>query len=191
MQDLLSDIKKHISLTATEEEMILAQASIHTYAKKQILEDYQTIYNTIYFVTKGCIQLCVMSANGTEHTLQFSIKGWWLTDFDSFNYQKASSYQLKAVSNTEVIQFTRTQLQQLQSEIPQLAHYFKVLAERAYAASLYRISLMMTLSKEERYFNYTKDFARFADKVPQYILASYLGLTPEYLSEIRNKKTKS
>ncbi|WP_418514044.1 Crp/Fnr family transcriptional regulator [Corallibacter sp.] len=189
MKNLLSQISKFVSLSNTDEELIKAKIEIKKYTKKQVIEDCETVYNNIYFVKNGCIQLSLIGDNGNEQTIQFSIKGWWLTDFDSFNYQKKSFYQLKAIKNSEVIKISRANLNLLRLEIPQLERYFRIVAERAYSASLYRISLMMILSKEERYFHYLKHFPRFAENIPQYILASYLGISPEYLSELRNRTT--
>lgn len=187
MNELFLNLKRHIELSEEEQYLIETKARLENYEKKQILEDYQTIYKHIYFVKEGCIQLCTTNDNGTEQTIQFSIKDWWITDFDSFNYQKKSFYQLKTVQKTTVIKFTKTDLDTLKTNIPQLEKYFRIIAERAYAASLYRISLMLSMPKEERYFHYIQHFYKFVENVPQYILASYLGLSPEYLSEIKKK----
>ncbi|WP_299888793.1 Crp/Fnr family transcriptional regulator [uncultured Lacinutrix sp.] len=189
MKNLIDEIKKIVALSKQDEELIKSNYHIEKYTKKQIIENHGTKYNNLYFVKNGCIQLCLINNKGIEQTIQFSIKGWWLTDFDSFNYEKQSFYQLKAISNTEVYKFSRTNLNTLRIEIPELERYFRIVAERAYSAALYRISLMMNMSKEQRYFNYINNFPKFAKNVPQYILASYLGLSPEYLSEIRNKNT--
>ena len=187
MESLIRHIKNYISLDRIQEEMISSKIKSFTPDKKEIIESYNTIYQHIYFVNAGCLHLYQVTEKGDVQTIQFAIKNWWLTDFDSFNAKVKSMYNIQALEKSEVVALHKNDLDYLLSEIPMLERYFRFIAERAYAATLYRISLMMNFTKEERYLNFINRFPEFAQQVPQFVLGSYLGISAEYISEIRKK----
>ena len=191
MNDLICHIRKYISLTLLQEKLILSKATILSPVKKEILEQSSTIHRHTYFVNQGCLHLYQVNEKGNEQTIQFAIKNWWLTDYDSFNFQTPSRYNIQVLEDSKISVLLKNDLEELLFQIPELERYFRVISQRAYAASLYRISLMYSYSKEERYLNFIQQFPEFVQQVPQYILGSFLGMSAEYISEIRKKQTQN
>jgi len=132
----------------------------------------------------------VNTSEGQEHTIQFAIEDWWLTDYTSFEGRRPAEYNIQTVEQSQLVMIEREKLEALYRDIPKLERYFRLITQRAYAASLYRISLIYNMSKRDRYLNFVNKFPDFARRVPQYILASYLGMSAEYISEIRNSLTQ-
>lgn len=191
MKNLISHIKNYISLTISDEEKILSKIHLLSVPKKEIIERDNTIHNKIYFVKSGCLHLSHLNESGNQQTVQFAIPDWWITDYDSFNYHTFSKYNIQALEKSELFYLTKADMTFLLSEIPGLERYFRLIAERAYSAALYRISLIFSTSKEERYLKFVGDFPDFVNQVPQYVLASFLGISAEYLSEIRKNQSRS
>lgn len=125
---------------------------------------------------------------GSEQITHFALENWWISDFFSILDQKISDYTIQAIEKSEVLAIHYKDFNELVYKIPSLEHYFRIMMQRALAASQYRIKLLYSLSKEELYLHFSSYFPEFSKRVPQYMLASFLGLTPEYVSEVRKKK---
>ncbi len=190
MNNLIHHIRKYINLTLHQEELILSKTTVLSPVKKDILEQRGTIHKNTYFINQGCLHLYQVNEKGNEQTIQFAIKNWWLTDYDSFNFRTPSRYNIQALEDSKISVLTKNNLEELFVQIPELERYFRLISQRAYAASLFRISLMYSYSKEERYLNFIQQFPEFVQQVPQYILGSFLGMSAEYISEIRKKQTR-
>lgn len=144
-----------------------------------------------FFVTSGCLRLFFTDANGTEQTLQFALENWWMTDLDAFRSGKNSGYAIQALEPTEVLTISYKNYERLLHENPLMEQYFRRVYERSYAASLLRIQLISRMPKQAFYENFESKYPDFLQRIPQKILASFLGFTPEYLSELRkNRKEK-
>jgi hypothetical protein len=131
------------------------------------------------------------TGKGTEQTVQFAIENWWITDYFSFFDGVKSPYSIQAIGATDVLIISITGYSRLLNEAPSLERYFRIMAQRAMAASQFRLKLIFELSKKDMFLHFNSLFPEFVQRVPQYMLASFLGLTPEYLSEIRKKICKT
>jgi CRP/FNR family transcriptional regulator, anaerobic regulatory protein len=131
----------------------------------------------MYFITKKL----------TEQITQFAIDGWWISDHFSFMDKTPSEYYIQCIERSTVLSIDVNQLDQLLKELPQMERYFRIIMQRAVAGNQHRSKLMYEMSKEEFYQHFSSSFPEFMQRVPQYMVASYLGLTPEYLSELRKK----
>ncbi|MEO6228570.1 MAG: Crp/Fnr family transcriptional regulator [Ferruginibacter sp.] len=156
--------------------------------KKQYLLEEGKICKDNYFVVKGCLRLFFINEKGIEQTTQFAIENWWLSDYSSFDTQQPSGFNIQAVEPTEVIAIGRKEQESMLQQHPAMERYFRIMHQRANAAAQFRIKLLYSLSREAMYLQFNKKFPEFVQRVPQYLLASFLGITPEYLSEIRSKK---
>jgi hypothetical protein len=125
--------------------------------------------------------------NGTEQTIDFAIENWWTSDFMAFQYGSTSQFSIRAVELTEVLCITADRQHELLKLVPELNGYFHLVFQKAYAASQMRFRFLYEFSKEELYQQFNQHYPAFTQRVPQYLLASFLGFTPEYLSEIRKK----
>ena len=141
-----------------------------------------------YFVVQGCLRLFFINEKGVEQTIQFAIENWWLSDYTSFEKQEPATFYIQAVEKSEVVALTYNKQEEMLQQFPQMERYFRLMHQRANAAAQFRIKGLYNLSGEERYHQFNKRYPEFVQRVPQYLLASFLGFTPEYLSEIRSKK---
>ncbi|HLS94246.1 CRP-like cAMP-binding protein [Sphingobacterium allocomposti] len=187
MEDLIQHIHKFIVLRPEEARKLAPFFNVQHVKKKQILlgEGERCRYN--FFVKKGCLRMFFITEKGVEQTVQFAIEGWWLSDYLAFEKREASAFTIQAVEPAEVFAIDYTSQEALLKEVPSMERYFRLLYQRAYAASQNRIKYLTDYSKEEAYVKFHNSFPEFTRRIPQQMLASYLQMTPEYLSEIKRK----
>lgn len=141
-----------------------------------------------YFVEKGCLRMYFNNEKMVEQTTQFAIENWWLSDYFSYARQSPSEYAIQAVEKSVIVAVDYHRQDELFVELPQMERYFRIMMQRALSASQLRIKMIYQLSKEEMYRHFNTSYPQFFQRVPQYMIASYLGLTPEYMSELRKRK---
>lgn len=189
-ESLLKHLDKHVKLNREEQQMLFNVLQYKKVRKKDfLLKEGQTCMSN-YFVLSGCFRLYLITDTGSEQILQFGIPNWWICDYQSLENKAPSDYYIQAVENSEVAILDRSIQQELFNKIPLLDRYFRLMVQRAYTASLKRIQYIFCQSAEERYWQFSNSFPEFIQQVPQYMLASFLGFTPEFLSTIRAKKHK-
>jgi CRP-like cAMP-binding protein len=186
---LLQHIRQYTPLTQEEEQTILSLVECHQVQKKDFLLKEGQVCKANYFVAKGCLRSFFTTENDTEQIVQFALENWWLTDYTSFLQQQPSRFCIQAIEASEVITINKSIEEELFRKVPALEHYFRLVLQRAQAASQMRIRYIYGLSAKERYFHFITSFPDFAQRVPQYMLASYLGFSAEFLSKIRAGKS--
>ncbi|WP_343702181.1 Crp/Fnr family transcriptional regulator [Chitinophaga sp.] len=187
IQPLLNHIENYCSIQPDRSGLIGSFFEQRTYRRKEhLLVEGQRCFEK-FFVIKGCVQLCYLKQNGTDQTIDFAIENWWISDFMAFPNAGIAKFSIRAVEQTEVLSITADSQRQLLEQVPEMEAYFHVMFQRSYAASQMRLRYLYELSKEELYLNFLRQFPAFTQRVPQYLLASFLGFTPEYLSELRKK----
>jgi CRP/FNR family transcriptional regulator len=184
---LINHIRKFVELSDADAQLINAAVTIKTVKKKAFLLEPGHICKELNFVSTGCLRLYFINKKLNEQTTQFAIENWWMTDFESMDQNRPSFYYMQAVETTEVISITKTRLEELYNTIPKLERYFRIVQQRAFSAIQTRIKLIYSMGDEERYRHFSGLFPAFMQRVPQYMLASYLGFTPQFLSKIRAK----
>lgn len=185
---LFSHIKRFTTLSPDQKKLLISKLKYRKVSRKDVLLKEYEVCSNYYFVTKGCLRFYRNTENGFEQILQFAIPGWWLSDFQSFETQKPSEYFIQAVQNTEMLILHRSDYQELFTEVPVLNTYFRLMMQKAYTASLKKMELILCESAEERYLQFINSFPDFVQIVPQYMLASFLGFTPQFMSMLRAKK---
>jgi CRP-like cAMP-binding protein len=188
MQEIIITLKKYIPLSAEDEIVLGNYLTERKLKKKEFLFRAGEPCTANHFVVKGCLRLYIINAKGVEQMIQFGIDNWWISDYMALSTKKPSEFYLQAVEDTEVILLEAAVQNELFEKIPQFEKYFRMVLERAYAASQMRIHYIFNFGGEERYRHFTAMFPGFVQRVPQYLLASYLGVTPEFLSKVRAKK---
>ncbi|WP_430612189.1 Crp/Fnr family transcriptional regulator [Flavobacterium sp. JP2137] len=184
---LWQSLSKITPLNPEDYEVVHAFFKKTKLRKKDCLLKAGDVSNSLYFVSQGCLRMFFVADNGQEKTAYFALEQWWISDFLSFTRGGASSFYIDAVEKSEVYELTQVNQELLLETFPALERYFRIHLERAYGAAQYRVKYHFSLSKEENYIHFKSLFPEFIQRVPQYMLASFLGLTPEYLSEIRKK----
>jgi len=185
---LIKHIRRFVELSENESLMLYKYFKAHDLKRKDYLLKEGQVCKALYFVEKGCLRMYFHNNKTTEQITQFALDGWWISDYFSFMDNKPSEYYIQAIEKSEVLSIDVSSFNDLLSKIPQLERYFLITMQRAVAASQLRIKYMFELSKEEFYNHFITSFPEFVQRVPQYMIASYLGLTPEYVSELRKKK---
>lgn len=187
MQHFINHLKKHISLNEEETQVLLKHIRLIDIKKKEFLLEEGQICKANYFVEQGLLRMYFINEKGVEQITQFALENWWLSDYMSFSMQLPAKFYIQAVEDSKVIAVAYHQQDELFDQLPQLERYFRIMMQRAYAASQMRFKYFYDYSKEENYRLFVSLFPEFVQRIPQYMLASYLGLTPEYLSELRKK----
>ncbi|GAB3314819.1 hypothetical protein GCM10027299_03450 [Larkinella ripae] len=160
---------------------------IHLKKKENLVEAGQGCRSN-YFVLNGCLRMFFVNEKGVEQTTQFAIENWWMTDYMAFQNQQPTDFFIQAVENCDLVAIDFQSQEQLLAQFPQLERYFRLIYQKAYAAAQLRIKYLYDYSREELYGQFADKYPAFIQRIPQYLLASFLGFTPEYLSEIRRKK---
>ena len=187
MQNFIAHLKKHISLSEHDIQVLLNYIKIKSFEKKEFLLKEGQICKANYFVETGLLRMFYINDKGIEQITHFALENWWLADFMSLIMQSEAKFYIQAVENSEVIMVDHHSQEELFKHLPQLERYFRIMTQRAYAASQMRVKYYHDYSKEENYRVFVSLFPKFVQRIPQYMLASYLGITPEYLSELRKK----
>ncbi len=185
---LLSHFRKYIDVRHEDESDILDFFQIKTFNKKENLTELNTKCRQHFFVVKGCLRMFFINEKGIEQTTQFAIENWWLTDYFAFQNNTRTNFIIQAIEKTEILVIDFHHQEKLLERFPAFERYFRLIYQRAYSASQLRIKYLYSLSREEMYHQFNDSFPEFTQRIPQHLLASYLNMTPEYLSEIKNKR---
>jgi len=188
LKPLIDHIQKFITLEPSDIDKLESCLELSKIKKKEHILKEGQICNTMYFVVKGCMRQYIINPKGVEQTLQFGIENWWITDYLSYHNHIPSSFYLQTVENSELIAIDKTVLESLLIEIPNLERYFRIVTQKTFGAMQMRIKFLFTMSAEERYHHFNDNFPEFVQRVPQYMLASYLDFSAEFMSKIRAGK---
>ncbi|TPN81782.1 Crp/Fnr family transcriptional regulator [Aquimarina algicola] len=187
--NLIHSISNHVRLTAEEEKLF------ETFWYEKVLEkgDYLLhngeVCKTDNYVISGVLKAFYINAeNGKEEILYFAIDGWWATDISSFQKQKPSIYTIQALEQTTLLQIHYQSFQRMLNAIPKLEKYFRIILENYLGSLQWRIIMNNSYDAEQRYLNFLKHYPEISKRVPQYLIASYLGVSAEFLSRIRKSK---
>jgi CRP-like cAMP-binding protein len=184
-KQLTQHLRKYTAVPEKEVQPILSYFHTITVAKKVNLLEAGQVCQHHYFVGKGCLRMFFINQKGNEQTLQFAIENWWLADHLSFSTQQKTDFTIQAVERCELLAIDFNAQEHMLDAHPCMERYFRKIYEIAYRVTQQGMKVRYNLSGEELYLHFVNDFPAFANRIPQYLLASYLGITPEYLSEIK------
>jgi len=155
--------------------------------KKQYFLQEDEICRNIAFVEKGLLRLYNAGHKGNEHILQFAIEGWWIADLYSFFTAEPSVNNIEAYEDSEILLLSRTAYENLLEEMPKFERFFRILNQNSLIANIRRVSGTLSKTAEEKYLNLLEIYPDIVQRVPQHMIASYLGITPETLSRTRKQ----
>ena len=160
---------------------------IKTFDKKDLLVEEGRNCNHVYFITEGSCYSYMTDEKGEDHAIQFALEGYWITDQFSFFSGKKAIYNVKALETVKALVLNKDNFQKACDHIPSLDRYFRILIQNAFVALQYRLAKTNSETAEHRYAEFAKSYPQFIQRIPQYLIASYLGIKPQSLSRIRKE----
>ena len=181
-------IDKFVKLTEEEKELFSSCFKEVKIKKRQFIVQPNFIAKHRQYVLKGAFRAYVVADEGQEHTITFAIDDWWITDYNSYIFQQPATMFVVALEDSIILQLDYEKEQELKLQNHKFETFFRIVAERGLASQQRRIISILTQTAEERYETFSNKYPQIVQRVPQYALASYLGMTTEFLSRIRNKR---
>ena len=176
-----------VPLTEEEQELIKKYLTLKKLRKKQYLLQEGDISNCVAFVEKGAMRLYKVNEDGSEHIVQFALEGQFLTDLYSFLTSEPSIYNIDAIEESELVLITRSASDELRQLSPKYQEFIFQATSEAYVQLEKRMTTVISLNLEERYKELTENHPNITQRLPQHMIASYMGLTPETLSRVRKR----
>jgi CRP-like cAMP-binding protein len=187
---ILNNVAKHICLDSRETSRFISLLKEQQVVKKNpVLKEGQTC-QYISFVHSGTLRAYYLDKDGRESTVMFAVTDWWITDMFCFINKQPAMLNIEAVEDSQIFQLHKDDLDTLYREIPKFERFFRIMMQNAYIREQLRVIQNLSLSAEERYDNFLNKYPQVSQQVTQKQIASYLGISPEFLSTIRRKKSK-
>lgn len=187
---LTKNIAAHVTLNTEEKDLLETFWTEKTLKKGDYLLRNGEVCRTDNFVVRGALKAFYLNAdNGKEEILYLAIDDWWATDIESFRKQSPSIYSIQAIKETMLLQIHYNSFQEMLIQIPKLERFFRIILENYVGSLQRRIILNNVNNAEQRYFEFLEKYPKIAEEVPQYLIASYLGISAEFLSRIRKKNS--
>lgn len=186
-ENILLNVSRNITLTDDEKNTFTGLLERRMVPRKTVLLRAGDICQFEAYIVKGCARIYHVDINGCEIILSFAVEDWWISDLASFHEQKPSTFFIEALEKTEILILSPQNKQRLLREVPKFERIFRILIQR----SLYTIQnrLLSTIGKSamERYLEFVDLYPTVPPRVPQYHIASYIGVSPEFISIIRRR----
>jgi CRP-like cAMP-binding protein len=187
-EKIASYVEKFVRLTEKEKIEFTSKFKETIIKRRQFIVQPDFVPKCRYFVIKGALRAYVVGDEGKDHTIQFAIEDWWISDYDNYIHQQPASMFVVALEDCILMQISFEDEQTLKALNHKFETFFRYKSELATAFLQRRIITNLTKSAKERYNIFIKSFPELVQRVPQYALASYLGITTQFLSKIRNQK---
>ncbi|RZJ51785.1 MAG: Crp/Fnr family transcriptional regulator [Flavobacterium sp.] len=187
---ILKNIAKHISLDENEIIYFLSLLKEKKYPKKSIVLEEGEICRSINFVQSGTLRAFYRDSQGKESTIMFAIADWWITDMSCFINQQPAILNIETIEESHIFHLQKEDLDDLYLKIPKFERFFRIIMQNAYIREQERVIQNLSLSAEQRYHIFLKKYPQIVKQITQKQIASYLGITPEFLSMIRASKNK-
>ncbi|GGH01071.1 Crp/Fnr family transcriptional regulator [Mucilaginibacter phyllosphaerae] len=183
---LLNSIAKYVTLDESEQAHLLSVVQHKKAKRKQFILEEGDISSRIVFVTSGCLRSYAVDKNGTEHVLQFAPAGWWIVDMRSYVTAEPARLNIDAIEDSEYLFFNKPDFEELNLTIPGFERFNRIIGQNAIATFQHRQIDNAIFSAMERYANFCQLYPSLIKTLPQKQVASYIGVTPEFLSKMLN-----
>ena len=191
MEDLINKIKTNLNLSSEAEEFLYSISKEKILPKGEVLIRQGEVVKKTFFVTTGCLRSYCIDKNGKEHTLQFAIKDWWISDYIAIHSDELATLTVECLKESKVIEFNAKELDEIHERFPEFESYQRHNLERHVVSLHKRILNQLQLSAAERYDLFLKQYPDIEQYTRNFHIASYLGITQQSLSRIRVEKVKN
>ncbi len=190
MEELINKIKNNITLSPQAKEHIYSISKERTISKGEILIRQGQAVKKTFFVIDGCLRSYCTDKNDKEHTLQFAIKGWWISDFIAIYNNEPAILTVECITDSKIIEFNAKDLDEIHSLFPEFEAFQRKNLERHVVSLHKRILNQLKLTAPERYNLFLEQYPDIEKHTPNYHIASFLGITQQSLSRIRVEKAR-
>ena len=184
---ILNNIKRYVSLNEDDEKQFIEIVRTTNIKRRQFIVQPNFVCTHQTYVLKGAFRSYFVNDEGTEHTIQFAVEDWFISDFNSYLSQSPASLFVEALEDSVIQQIAYDDVEKLCNENPKFERFFRLVAQKSFAFSQRRVLSNLGKSAEERYLEFFNLYPSIVQRVPQYTLASYLGMSAEFLSKIRKR----
>jgi CRP-like cAMP-binding protein len=188
---ILRNVTDVVPLEKKEIQSLLSVLEAKTFRKKEFVLRAGDPCRYETFVNNGCLKVFYTDPAGIEHNVKFALENWWALDLESFALQTPAFYSIQAMEDTECFQITKTGHDLLYQQIPKLEKFARVRYQNSYIMLQHRMTQNLFSTAEEKYDLFTKKYPGLELRIPQKDIASYLGITPEFLSMLRRKRSQT
>lgn len=187
---LASFFNSYIPLNLAEKEELLGRLTEQRVKRRQFILQPTDGCKYYTFVISGCFKMYGVDHNGAEHNIQFAAENEWIADISSFHSGTASQLYIEAIEPSVILQIDKTNLVYLYHHYPKFDRIFRVIIEEKFIELQNRVLQNISSTADERYESFLRQYPSLANRLPNTQIASYIGITPEFLSKIRRINSK-
>lgn len=185
---LLAYFQNLIPLSEAEKLLVTELFKPRLYRKRQYVLQESDTCNHLNFIVSGCLRMYKVDGKGDIHIIQFGAENWWLSNIGSFHDREPSELNIDALEDTMVLQISHENLLILYKTAPKFDRIFRVLIEKSFVSLQKRLLQNISSTAEERYLSFIQNYPELCTRLPQTQIAAFLGISPEFLSRLRNKQ---
>ena len=185
MEQIKEVIRQMIDVSEVELNDFLSGASIKTFKRQEVISQPNAIPNEIFFINKGIVRVLISDSEGTEHTIHFALENQFVTDYSTFIQKKPSLYTLQTLEETQVVVLPRATIEWGYNNLKEGEKMGRLVAEYYYIYQDDRIKNNYVRTPKQRYDSISEVFPNIHNRVPQHMIASYLGISPIHLSRLK------
>lgn len=186
-KEILGNLNRYVDLNEEDEKQFCAIVRTTKVKRRQFIVQPNFVCTHQTYVVNGAFRSYFISKEGVEHTIQFAIEDWFISDFNSYIHQIPASLYVEALEDSVVQEIAYEDVEQLCKSNPKFERFFRLVAQKSFTFSQRRILSNLGKSAEERYVEFQSLYPSIVQRIPQYALASYLGMSAEFLSKIRKR----
>ena len=186
-KNIFANINRYVELNEHDKQQFIEITTTRRVKKRQFIVQPEFVCTQQSYVQSGTFRSYFVDDNGMERTIQFAIEDWFISDFNSYLNQEPASLFVEALEDSIVHQIRYDEVETLCKKNVKFERFFRLVAQKSFAYAQRRILSGLKSSAEERYLEFESLYPEIVQRVPQYMLASYLGISPEFLSKIRKQ----
>lgn len=185
-QPLIDHIQKKVSLSEEDVLHFVSFFKLTKVKKRQFIIQPDFVAKHRNYVLQGAFICYVVADEGQEHIIQLAVEDWWISDYNSYIFQQPATMFVMALEDSTILQLDYASEQKLKSMNHTYETFFRITAERSFAGMQRRIVSNLTKTADERFHELEDKYPQISNRFPQYVIASFLGMTTQYLSKLRH-----
>ena len=187
---VLQNVLRHIALNEEEISYFTSLLSHKEVGRKEFLLQAGNVAKHINFIHAGALKAYYLDVKSDENIIMLAVDDWWITDMYSFTSGNPAMQFISAIEDSAIFQLQKNDFDQLLVKIPAFERFFRILMQNAYIREQLRVIQNLSMPAEERYLNFLKKYPQLVQRVTQKQIASYIGVSPEFLSAMRKRMQK-